>query len=191
MSGVLLTEAGFDGFDAGLESGRLLLQLSHAALENFPARLLVSEDRFDAAQSLNDGHVLLLEPLEATVDRIEVSEDFGAKLSQLGLEPIEPAIDALEAGVDDSEPSVDSVEAAVDSIEPTVDSIEPTVDSIEPTVHPIEPAVDPVEAPVDPSELTLEKLDELLVLGVRHGPRVTFPGDAGQVSRIRDIVTAA
>jgi len=137
----LASEALLDLFDPGLEPSHVLLQLCEGALEDLAPAALVGEPRFDPAQGLRDCVVLLLESLEAVVDRIEMPEYI---LSQLG----------------DAE--VYLVEPAVHLGEPVADLGEPVADLGEPEVHLAEPAV-------DLGELTSQEFDELLVLDGGHG----------------------
>ena len=66
----------------------MLLQIRQVALDDLPPLVLVGQARLDAAQRLRDREVFLIEPLEATVDLIEVGVDTGGSISAraLGLE---------------------------------------------------------------------------------------------------------
>jgi hypothetical protein len=70
----------------------VLLQLCEGALEDLTPAALVGESRLDPAQGLRDRVVLLLESLEAVVDRIEVPEDV---LSQLGDAEVLPGVNYM------------------------------------------------------------------------------------------------
>jgi hypothetical protein len=110
----LASETLLDLFDPGLEPSHVLLQLCEGALEDLTPAALVGEARLDPAQGLRDRVVLLLESLEAVVDRIEMPEYI---LSQLG-------------------------DAEVYLVEPAAHLGEPLADLGEPTVHPGEPVAD-------------------------------------------------
>ncbi len=107
LLGALATQALLDLFDPGLERNHVLLQLCEGALEDLAPAALVGEPCLDPAESLGDRLVLLLEPLESVIDRIDVAEHL---LSQLG------------------EPDVRLVESAVHLVEPVVHPAEPTID---------------------------------------------------------------
>ncbi|PYN96220.1 MAG: hypothetical protein DMD91_22240 [Candidatus Rokuibacteriota bacterium] len=58
--------------------------------------MLVRQQGLDAAQRLRDRVVFLLEPVEAAVELVEMTENVGSEVAQLGLEPIEAAVDLRE-----------------------------------------------------------------------------------------------
>jgi hypothetical protein len=77
-----------------------MLQFGDVALENLAPARFVGESDLDPPQSLEDRLVLLLESLEALVDRVEVAEHLVAQLGDHLGEPtihgVEPAIDVGE-----------------------------------------------------------------------------------------------
>jgi hypothetical protein len=85
-----------DLVDSGLECGDLVLQLGEITLENLPPTSLAGGSRLDPAQRLRDRLVLLLEPLKAAIDLVEVPEHLVAQPGDLMLQRIEAAVDGGE-----------------------------------------------------------------------------------------------
>jgi len=110
--GALASEALLDLLDPGLERSHVLLQLREGTLEDLAPATLVGEPRLDPAQGLRDRVVLLLESLEAEVDRIEVPEQVLSQLGELEVYLVEPAVDLVEPVVHLAEPAVDLGELA-------------------------------------------------------------------------------
>ena len=96
MKSRLASEALFDLLDPGLERSHVLLQLREGALEDLAPAALVGEPRLDPAQGLRDRVVLLLESVEAVVDRIEVPEHVLSQLGDPEVRLVEPAVDLGE-----------------------------------------------------------------------------------------------
>lgn len=92
----------------------MLLQLCQGALKDLAPAVLVGRARLDPSQSLRDRVVLLLEPLEAVVDRIEVPEHLLPKLDDLVVHCVEPAIHCIEPVTHLGEPAIDLGELATD-----------------------------------------------------------------------------
>ncbi len=88
----LTPEALLDLVDPGLQRRHVLFQLCEGALEDLAPAALVSKPRLDSAQGLRDRVVLLLESLEAVVDRIEVPEQFLSQLGDAEVYPVESAV---------------------------------------------------------------------------------------------------
>ena len=101
MKGRLIAQAGFQLGNPCLDRGHLPLEIGDALLDDLTAALLVSEKTFDAAQRLRDRVVFLLEPIEAAIDLIEMAENVGSEITQLGLEPIEAAVDLGELALEE------------------------------------------------------------------------------------------
>ena len=95
LRATLASEAFLDVVDAGLELRDAVLQLGEVALENLATARLVGESCLDPPQGLKDRLVLILEPLEPLVNRIEVSEHL---LSQLGEHLAEPGELSIDVG---------------------------------------------------------------------------------------------
>jgi len=68
----------------------VLLQLCEGALEDLLPAALVGEPRLDPAQGLRDRWVLLLESLEAVIDRIEVRAHLLSQLAEPEIHLAEP-----------------------------------------------------------------------------------------------------
>ena len=92
-----MPEALLEVVDAGLESGDAVLQLGEIALEHLAPARLIGEAGFNSAQRLKDRLVLLLEPLEAPVDFIEMLEHL---LTKVGEHLCETSIHRVESAVD-------------------------------------------------------------------------------------------
>ena len=88
-----MSEALLDLLDPGLERRSVLLQLCEGALEDLTSPALVGEPRLDPAQGLGARVVLLLESLEAVIDRIEVPEHLLTQLGEAEVRLVEPAVD--------------------------------------------------------------------------------------------------
>ena len=78
------------------------------------------EARLDAAQRLRDREVFLIEPLEATVDLVEVSEHLVAQLGDPGVHRVDPPTELAKLMGDLAEPPVDLAESPVDPVEALV-----------------------------------------------------------------------
>jgi hypothetical protein len=180
--------------DAGLERGDPVSQLGEIALENLASASLVGEARFDSPQGLKDRLVLLLEPLEAQIDRVEVPEHL---LSKVGDHPgestihlVDPTTDGRELASDLRESLIDSQKLLTDSRELLIDSEELLVDSQELLVDSEELLIDSQELLVDLIETPPQKLEELPVLGRGHGPSLSSGSPRVQVCRILDRLAA-
>ena len=103
-----------DFVDAGLEVGDLTPELVHAALQNLPPCHLVRHQGLDPSQPLSDRLILLLEPLEAPADLVEVPEHHTAQVAELLLETCEPMTYLDGASVHLDKPLVDFGEAPID-----------------------------------------------------------------------------
>ena len=82
------------------ERAHLLLQLGEVAFQDLATAVLVGETGFDPAKRLRDRVVLLLEPLEAQADFVEMAEHLSAELGELIVHPVESAIDRGEVAGD-------------------------------------------------------------------------------------------
>jgi hypothetical protein len=176
------------------QHGDVFPQRRQVTLEDFPAAPLVGEQRLDAAESLNDGLVFLLETLQPTIDRVEVPERVGAEageiLANFATVPayfLELPVDGLEPPVDRVEPPVHGLEALIDGLEPLIDRIEALIDGLEALIDPLEALIDPLEAlidglepPIDRIEPLAEEGEELLILGGRHAVTTTAIPDSVQ-----------
>jgi hypothetical protein len=92
-----------DLVDSGLECGDLVLQLGEITLENLPPTSLAGGSRLDPAQRLRDRLVLLLEPLEAAINLVEVPEHVLTQPGDLMFQCIKATVDRREATVDGRE----------------------------------------------------------------------------------------
>ncbi|HEY3066439.1 MAG TPA: hypothetical protein VGL09_11650 [Methylomirabilota bacterium] len=106
-----MPEALLDIVDAGLEGGDLLLELGEVAGQDFAPAALVGKGGFDPAQRLDDRLVFLFEPLEPTIDLVEVPEHISPQI-------VEPSVDRVEPAVDLRESAIDLRESAIDLAEP-------------------------------------------------------------------------
>ena len=96
MRSGLLPEASFEFSDPRLDRGHLTFEIGDALFDDLATPLLVRQQGLDAAQRLRDRVVFLLEPVEAAVELVEMTENVGSEVAQLGLEPIEAAVDLRE-----------------------------------------------------------------------------------------------
>ena len=87
------------------------LQFREVAPEDLAPAAFVGEPRLDPTQRLRDRLLFLLEPLESTVDLVEVPEDL---LPEFG----EPAVRLVKSTVGRRESTVDLTEPVVDLGEP-------------------------------------------------------------------------
>jgi len=92
----------------------MLLQLCQGALKHFAPAVLVGQPCLDPSQGLRDRVILLLEPLEAVVDRIEVPERLLPKLDELVVHCVEPAVHCIEPVTHLGEPAIDLGELVTD-----------------------------------------------------------------------------
>ena len=106
-------EAVLDVFDARLQRGHLPLQLSQIALQDLAPTALVGQPRLDSAQGLGDGLLFLLQPLESSIDLVEVPEDILAQLGKNAVDLGEPAVHLREPVAHLGEPAVHLGEPAV------------------------------------------------------------------------------
>ncbi len=147
-------EALLERCDSGLEARDVLFQIRQVALDDLPSLVLVRQARLDAAQCLRDREVFLIEPLEAPVDLVEVSEHLVAQLGDPGFHRVEPPTELAKLMPGLAKPPVDLTELPPDLVEATVDVSELPVELVEALVHLGEPA--------------REEVDELLMLA-GHG----------------------
>jgi hypothetical protein len=178
--------------NAGLEGHDVLFQIRQVLLDDLSPLVLVRQARLDTPQRLRDREVFLVEPFEATVDLVEVSEHLVAELGDPGAHRVDPPAELAnlmdylaKPSVDLAKPSVDLVEALVHLGEALVDLGEVLVDLCETLVH-------LVEALVHLGEPAREEIYELLMLAGRHGVistsgrsvvQVCLGVDTGDVSR--------
>jgi hypothetical protein len=92
----------------------MLLELCQGALKHFAPAVLVGQPCLDPSQGLRDRVILLLEPLEAVVDRIEVPERLLPKLDELVVHCVEPAVHCVEPVTHCIEPVTHLGEPAID-----------------------------------------------------------------------------
>ena len=116
MRSGLLPEASFEFSNPRLDRGHLTFEIGDAFFDDLAPPLLVGQQRLDAAQRLRDREVFLLEPLETTVDLVEVTEYFAAESTQFSVEAIEPAVDLGEPALDLGEPALDLGELALEEL---------------------------------------------------------------------------
>ncbi|HMH51352.1 MAG TPA: hypothetical protein VK548_14040 [Candidatus Acidoferrum sp.] len=93
----LAIETLFEVFDPDLERGDVLLQLGQITLQDLAARPFIGVARLDAAQRLRDREVLLLDPLEAPVELIEMAEHLTPQVGNLMLHAVDAPINRVEA----------------------------------------------------------------------------------------------
>ena len=113
----------------------MLFQIREVAFDDLPPLVLVRQARLDAAQRLRDRKVFLIEPLEATVDLVEVSEHLAAQLGDPGVHRVDPPTELAKLMGDLAKPPVDLVEAQVHPVEALVDLGEALVHLGEALVH--------------------------------------------------------
>lgn len=109
----LMPDPLFELVDAGLESGNLVLQLLEAALQNLSPANVVGQQTLDPPKSLNDGIVLLLQPVEPSVDFVEMTEDLPEPL----VDSVESLVDRVKAPVDGEEPLINDGELAPEKLD--------------------------------------------------------------------------
>ena len=109
----------------------MLLQIRQVALDDLPPLLLVRQARLDAAQCLCDREVFLIEPLEAAVDLVEVSEHLVAQFGDPGVHRVDSPTELAELMGDLAESSVDLAKSSVDLAKSSVDLVEALVDPVE------------------------------------------------------------
>src|SRR5262249_33329766 len=135
----------------------VLSESRQIALEHLAARPLVDQTALDPAKCLRDRLVFLLEALQAAVDLVEVSEDFGAELVEPPIQRVEPLVHRVEPPVHGCESLVDDGKALVDGLEALIDG---------------------VEALIDARKALAEESDELRILGRRHARSLPHPREA-------------
>ena len=145
-----LPESLFQFFDPALKARHVAPQFLQAALQHLTLHFLVSQEILNTAKPLEDRVILVLKPLQAPVELIEMAEDVAELFIMLG------------------ELRLDRIEALVNSVEAPVDALKPPVDRLEALVDPFKPPVDRIEAAVDLLKPPAQELDELLVLVIGH-----------------------
>ena len=102
----------------------VLLEGREVVLEDFPAAALVSQGRLDATQRLRDQQVLLMQPLDPAVQRVEVAEDLAESVVHLLLERADPLVELEDMAGELMDLAIHPVESLIDVGEPLIDAIE-------------------------------------------------------------------
>jgi hypothetical protein len=106
--------------------------------------------------------MLLVEPLEAAIDLIEVAERFT-------MVPVDLPLHLLEASIHCIESPEHGDELLINADELLINADEPLINPDEPLINADEPLVDDHELLVDGVKSASQKLNEGLILARRHG----------------------